>query len=85
MSRTPAAIDPGIYCTVELTIPRVTPSLIVQASAIVFNHDSRQVLMAENGIVRHRKITETRDLGVAFEVDDGVRAGEELCPTRWSI
>ena len=31
------ALPPGIYCTVELHIPRKVPSLIVPADAIVFN------------------------------------------------
>ena len=32
-------LKPGIYCTVELKLPRRTPSLIVPAAAIVFDHD----------------------------------------------
>jgi multidrug efflux pump subunit AcrA (membrane-fusion protein) len=30
-------LSPGIYCTVELKVPRRTPSLIVPAAAIVFD------------------------------------------------
>jgi multidrug efflux pump subunit AcrA (membrane-fusion protein) len=30
------ALQPGIYCTVELKIPRQSPALIVAASAIIF-------------------------------------------------
>ena len=32
-------LSPGIYCTVELKVPRRTPSLIVPAGAIVFDRD----------------------------------------------
>jgi multidrug efflux pump subunit AcrA (membrane-fusion protein) len=31
------ALQPGVYCTVELKIPRNSPALIVPASAIIFN------------------------------------------------
>jgi RND family efflux transporter MFP subunit len=30
-------LQPGVYCTVELKIPRKSPALIVPASAIIFN------------------------------------------------
>ena len=33
------ALAPGIYCTVELHIPRKTPSFMVSADAIIFNAD----------------------------------------------
>jgi RND family efflux transporter MFP subunit len=71
-------LSPGTYCTVELQVPRVTPSLIVPASAVVFNDDGLHVLVAENGVVHLHKITETRDLGTEIELDDGVKPGEEV-------
>jgi RND family efflux transporter MFP subunit len=71
-------LSAGIYCTVELKVPRVTPSLIVPASAIVFNDTGLNVLVAENGVVHSHKITEIRDLGTEVEVDDGVKAGDQV-------
>lgn len=71
-------LSPGIYCTVELKVPRVTPSLIVPASAIVFNDNGLHVLVAERGVVHSHKITETRDLGTEVEVDDGVKPGDQV-------
>jgi RND family efflux transporter MFP subunit len=71
-------LSPGIYCTVELKVPRVTPSLIVPASAIVFNDSGLNVLVAENGVVHSHKITETRDLGTEVEVDNGVKPGDQV-------
>jgi RND family efflux transporter MFP subunit len=71
-------LRPGIYCTVELRIPRVTPSLIVPASAIVFNDGGLRVLVVENGVAHLREVTETRDLGTEVEVDDGVKAGDQV-------
>jgi RND family efflux transporter MFP subunit len=69
-------LSPGIYCTVELKVPRRTPSLIVPAGAIVFDGDGLHVLVVESGIVHSRKITEVRDLGTEVEVSNGVKAGD---------
>jgi multidrug efflux pump subunit AcrA (membrane-fusion protein) len=44
------ALSPGVYCTVELKIPRKTPSLIVPSEAIVFNRDGLNVVVVENGV-----------------------------------
>src|SRR6201993_3614264 len=50
------ALQPGIYCTVELKIPRQSLALIVPASAIIFNQDGMQVAIVENGVVHLHKI-----------------------------
>jgi RND family efflux transporter MFP subunit len=72
------ALDPGIYCTVELHIPRKVPSLIVPAQAIIFNADGLQVSVLENGTAHFRKITVARDFGTTVEVSDGVKAGDQV-------
>jgi len=46
------ALPSGIYCSVELHIPRKTPSLIVPADAIVFDADGLHVAVVEDGVVR---------------------------------
>jgi RND family efflux transporter MFP subunit len=71
-------LRPGMYCTVELHIPRKTPSLIVPADAVVFNTDGLQVAVAEDGVARYQKITVARDLGTQVEVSAGVRAGDQV-------
>jgi len=71
-------LSPGTYCTVELKIPRRTPSLIVPAGAIVFDRDGLHVLVVENGVAHSRKITEIRDLGTEVEVSDGVKQGDQV-------
>jgi RND family efflux transporter MFP subunit len=71
-------LSPGIYCTVELRIPRRTPSLIVPAGAIVFDADGLHVLVVDNGAVHSRKITEIRDLGTEVEVSRGVKQGDQV-------
>jgi multidrug efflux pump subunit AcrA (membrane-fusion protein) len=55
------ALTPGIYCTVELQIPRKTPSLLIPANAIIFNEEELQVGVVENGIVHIRKIPVARN------------------------
>jgi RND family efflux transporter MFP subunit len=68
----------GVYCTIELHIPRKTPSLVVPADAIIFNGDGSQVAVIENGTARIRKVSVTRDLGTHVEVNDGVEQGDQV-------
>jgi RND family efflux transporter MFP subunit len=72
------ALNPGIYCTVELQIPRKVPSLIVPANAIIFNKGGLQVAVVEDGVVHLRKIAVARDFGTQIEVRDGVKAGDQV-------
>jgi RND family efflux transporter MFP subunit len=69
-------LSPGMYSTVELQIPRTTPSLIVPDAAVVFDAQGVYVFVVENGVVRQHKITEIRDLGTEMEVSEGVKAGD---------
>jgi RND family efflux transporter MFP subunit len=71
-------LRPGMYCTVELHIPRKTPSLIVPADAVVFNTEGLQVPVVEHGVAHYHKITVARDLGTQVEVSAGVRAGDQV-------
>jgi len=69
-------LSPGMYSTVELQIPRKTPSLIVPDAAVVFDAQGVYVFVVENGAVRQHQITEIRDLGTEMEVSEGVKAGD---------
>jgi RND family efflux transporter MFP subunit len=71
-------LTPGIYCTVDLQIPRKTPSLLVPSDAIIFNRSGLQVAVVEDGIAHIRPITVARDLGTSVEVRDGVKDGDEV-------
>jgi RND family efflux transporter MFP subunit len=71
-------LSPGIYCTVELHIPRKSPSILVPAEALVFNGDGLQVAVVENGTARFQKVTVARDLGTQVEVRDGIKPGDEV-------
>jgi RND family efflux transporter MFP subunit len=70
------ALSPGIYCTVELLIPRKTPSLIIPADAVVFDQNGVHVAVVENGTAHLQKITIARDFGTEVEVHDGVKPGD---------
>jgi RND family efflux transporter MFP subunit len=72
------ALQPGVYCTVELKIPRKSPALIVPASAIIFNQNGMQVAVAESGIVHLRKIAITTDFGTEVQVSEGVKDGDKV-------
>jgi multidrug efflux pump subunit AcrA (membrane-fusion protein) len=72
------ALSPGIYCTVELYIPRKTPSMIIPADAVVFDQNGLHVAVVANGVAHLQKITITRDFGKEVEVHDGVRPGDQV-------
>jgi len=72
------ALSPGLYCRVELRIPRKTPSMIVPSEAIIFNRDGLSVAVVENGVVHIRSITSVRDFGTSMEVSAGVVAGDNV-------
>ena len=72
------ALSPGIYCTVELHIPRKTPSMIISADAVVFDQNGVHVAVVENGTVHLQKITIARDFGTEVEVHDGVKPGDQV-------
>jgi RND family efflux transporter MFP subunit len=72
------ALPAGVYCTVELKIPRKTPSLIVPSAAIVFNADGLSVMVVEDGVARVRRVTESRDFGTTVELSAGVKDGDQV-------
>jgi RND family efflux transporter MFP subunit len=71
-------LTPGTYCTIELQIPRKTPSFSVPADAIIFNRDGLQVAVVEDGVAHFRKISVARDLGTEVEARDGVKPGDQV-------
>jgi RND family efflux transporter MFP subunit len=71
-------LTPGLYCTVELYIPRKNPSLLVPASAIIFDQNGMQVAVVKDSTAHIQTITVARDLGTDIEVRDGVKEGDEV-------
>jgi RND family efflux transporter MFP subunit len=72
------ALTPGMYCTIELHIPRKTPGLLVPADAIIFNSGGVQVAVVEDGVAHIRKISVARDLGTEVEAREGVKPGDTV-------
>jgi RND family efflux transporter MFP subunit len=72
------ALASGIYCRVELHIPRKSPSLSVPADALIFNRDGMQVAVVSDGKAEIRKVGVKRDLGTLVEVDSGIKAGDQV-------
>ena len=72
------ALRTGIYCSVELHIPRKALSLLVPADAVIFNRNGMQVAVVNNGNAEFRKIEVKRDLGTQVEVDSGIEAGDRV-------
>jgi len=72
------ALSPGLYCTVELKIPRKTPSLILPSEAIIFNAKGLSVAVVENETARLHKINVVRDFGTTVEVNSGVSDGDQV-------
>ncbi|MBR0845770.1 efflux RND transporter periplasmic adaptor subunit [Bradyrhizobium liaoningense] len=71
-------LSPGIYCTVELSIPRRTPSMIVPSDALVFDQNGLHVVVVRNGVVHFQQVSIARDFGTTVEVREGVRPGEQV-------
>jgi RND family efflux transporter MFP subunit len=72
------ALQAGVYCRVELKIPRKTPSLIVPSEAIIFNRNGLSVAVVQDGVVHIRPINEVRDFGTSVEVNAGVKEGDQV-------
>ena len=72
------ALSPGTYCTVELKIPRKTPSLIVPSEAIIFNREGLSVAVVRDGTARIYAVTVVRDFGTTVEVSAGVKDGDQV-------
>jgi RND family efflux transporter MFP subunit len=68
----------GVYCMVELKIPRTTPFFVVPADAIIFNRNGLQVAVDKDGKAEIRKVRVTRDLGTRVEVDTGLNVGDQV-------
>jgi RND family efflux transporter MFP subunit len=72
------ALSPGVYCNVELKIPRKTPSLILPSEAIIFNAKGLSVAVVENGTAHLHNVNVVRDFGTTVEVNSGVEDGDQV-------
>jgi RND family efflux transporter MFP subunit len=72
------ALTPGIYCTIELHIPRKTQGVMVSADAVIFNERGLQVAVVESGVVHLRKVKVLRDFGQRVDIDSGIKPGDQV-------
>lgn len=72
------ALSPGIYCIVDLQIPRKAPAFLVPADAVVFDQDGLHVAVVRAGAVHLQKVSIARDLGKQVVIDQGVKAGDQV-------
>jgi multidrug efflux pump subunit AcrA (membrane-fusion protein) len=67
-------LRPGLYVTVKLKVPRITPAVTIAAVALIFNAGGTQVATVKNGA----KIHLLRDLGTTLEIDNELADGETV-------
>jgi RND family efflux transporter MFP subunit len=72
------ALSPGIYCIVDLHVPRKTPSVVVPADAVVFDQNGLHVAVVRDGKVHMQKISIVRDFGKQVEVQPNLKAGDQV-------
>jgi RND family efflux transporter MFP subunit len=73
------ALMPGMYCEVDLAVPRKDPPLIIPADTLVVRSNGPQVAVVDHdGVVHFTLIHLGRDFGDRLEVLDGLQAGQML-------
>ena len=72
------ALAPGLYCNVELKIPRKTPSLILPSEAVIFNAKGLSVAVVQDGTAHLRNVNVVRDFGTTVQVNSGVQDGDQV-------
>ncbi len=78
ISNPDGALPAGIYCSVELKVPRKTPSYTSPAEALMFNRNGLQAAVVKDGKAEIRTVRVARDLGTQVQVNAGVSAGERV-------
>ncbi len=69
---------PGIYCTVQLAIPRPQPVITIPAQAVIFNKDGLSVAVDEDGRARLRHLDVLADNGAELEIRAGLSPKDRI-------
>jgi len=70
---------PGMYCTVDLAVPRKDPPLLIPGDTLVVRGDGPQVATVDaEGVVHFKLVHLGRDFGDRLEVLDGLSEGQML-------
>ena len=77
------ALRPGLYITITLEIPRVSPAVTVPNDALIFDQDGTRVAVVEpagdgSGVVRMHPVTIFRQTGSALELRSGLSGDERV-------
>ncbi len=76
---TDGTLRPGLYVTVDLGIPRMTPGVVIPAEAIMFNGQGLRVaVVGADNTVRMQDVTIYRDFGTSVELHAGLQGGETV-------
>ncbi len=73
----------GLYITITLEIPRVSPAVTVPSDALIFDQHGTRVAVVEadgdgRGVVRMRPVTIFRQTRTALELRAGLTGGERV-------
>jgi RND family efflux transporter MFP subunit len=69
---------PGLYCNVELSIPRQQPVVVVPSTAIIFDRNGLSASVYEDGVAHLRKLDIVTDNGAEVEVRGGLQGGDRV-------
>jgi len=77
------ALQAGLYITLTLAIPRVSPAVTVPSDALIFDQNGTRVAVVESGQdgsrrVRMRPVTIFRQTGSTLELRTGLDGGEQV-------
>src|SRR5260370_25987577 len=67
----------GVYCMVELKIPRKTPSFVLPADAIIFNSNGMQVAVVIDAKAEIRKVEAKRYMATQVTVDSALNTSHQ--------
>ncbi|MHB8885239.1 MAG: efflux RND transporter periplasmic adaptor subunit [Methylovirgula sp.] len=69
---------PGLYCTVQLAVPRLHPVITVPSQAVIFNKNGLSAAVDEDGMVRLRHLDVLADDGAQIEVRAGLNPNDRI-------
>lgn len=71
-------LKPGAFVNVTFSIPRVRPSVMLPAEALIFNAQGLQVATVQDDEVHLQQVSVYRDFGKSVELRDGLNGGEQV-------
>ncbi len=71
-------LRPGLFVNVSFEIPRVRPSVVLPAEALIFDQRGLQVAIVQDDQIHMQPISIYRDFGKTVELRDGLQGGETV-------